>query len=142
MLPISVVEKLVACRGMRFGGPTHERRNHTRFPFRATAALRNLLDGKISPPIRAIVKDISLSGVGLVILKGTPLSEHWIVVIPSARGEVVLKCALARRSSAGSSHENVGASIVGMLSPGLVVSTGTAVSSLTWEFVDAKPVLN
>lgn len=143
MLPAVVVERLLACRGMKFDGPSNEKRKHIRYPFRSTVSIRLLTGANLSPPIKASIKDISLTGLGVVIPRGIQLSELWLLTIPSPRGEITLKCRHVRRTNAGPTNEILGTRIVAMLQPGMTVSNTTQYDTLKWEYVETlSPLTN
>lgn len=128
MLSEAVVERLVSARGLRFGRPTVERRKHVRYPLRTSAHLRTLVSGKhseptLSEPTRVSVRDISLTGVGLVIPAALVLSNDWLLTIPSTRGDITLLCRTVRQARAGSTHLQIGA-VIQRLLEGFTPTTG------------------
>lgn len=123
MLSSEVVERLVSSRGLRFGTPNVERRKHVRYPLRTSAQLRTLIDGKLSEPTRVSLRDISLSGIGLVIPATLTLSSEWVLTIPSGKGDISVLCRTARTARAGSTHFQIGATIQRLIE-GITPTTG------------------
>jgi hypothetical protein len=116
-----------------------DRRVGIRYPIHAPALLRNLDDGRIAAPIPVTVSDISTSGVGLVVVKDTPLSDDWLVTVALTDSEVTFRCQQVRRAPSGEGHETIGARLLGVLRPSIPLIEGKDLRQLERDFSGTTP---
>lgn len=136
MLPTSTLERLAATRGIRFNPNAAEKRDSLRLPLRAAAHLHPIEHRLIRDSVRVVLKDISLSGVGVLLARPCTVPDEWIVwtgIEPAtSRSSLTLVCRTTRVTDAGPSLRLVGGRIEAMLSPGQFVVTGRLLPGYEW----------
>lgn len=136
MLPTSTLERLAATRGIRFHANSGEKRDSIRLPLRAAAHLHLIEHRLIRELVRVVLKDISLSGAAVLLPKGLPVPDEWIVWTgrepATSKSSLTLVCRTTRVTDAGPSLRLLGARIEAMLAPGQVVVTGRLLPGYEW----------
>ena len=137
MLPTSTLERLAATRGLRFTVNPAEKRDALRLPLRIPGYLHFVEHRMILAPIRVVLKDISLSGVGILLprLTGNHPNEWvvWTGLGPATSDHsLVLACQSVRATDAGPTLRLLGGRITALLAPGQRIVPGRLLPGYDW----------
>ncbi|MFN4242816.1 MAG: hypothetical protein ACK4PI_06215 [Tepidisphaerales bacterium] len=149
MLPASVLERFTATRGVRFDFSQLGKRGAVRVPLRFPALVYPADSGQVGQPVRVTLKDISLTGVGVLLPQRVRVPRTWLLCLGpqpmTTRRSLVLRCETARAVQAGPWLWLLGGVIDAMLLPEQTLSVGSAVQTYRWlatrEDTPADPLL-
>lgn len=150
MLPVRLLEQLVASRGVATpppeSEPDSERRSYPSYTLNMPVTLHRVEWRIVLPGSMVTLRDISRSGVALVLpdgnaairetASGTSGSEEWVVWFgPEPRTtfrSVVLLCQTVRRSREADGSWVLGGRIEAVLAPRNTLTAGVALHTMEW----------
>jgi hypothetical protein len=143
MLPVGLLERLVESRGVSACPVGAERRQHPRYTIDAAVTLHRVEWRIVMPGTRATLRDISRSGVGVVLpddgdegrlAPGGP--EEWVVWFGAEPRttfrSVVMLCQTVRRSRGAGGEWVLGGRIEAVLAPRHTLTAGVALHTMEW----------
>lgn len=158
MVPTTVVERILGCNRLRTWGAQDEKRTAMRVPIRRKATIFPVKDGYLGRAEEVRLKDISYSGVALLMPQGIKATAMFVVQIddsdPEKAGKdpIRLLCKVARVREESGLFRLIGASFTHMMaSKEAVVQEGESLALYRWVDVvagtpadlnePAKPIL-
>lgn len=143
MLSQQFFDRLISSHGLRFEAlPTERRVSGSRVPHRRAVALITITGGILTDVLKGTVRDVSLSGVGVVVERDRRVSREWLVCfgakLCTGPDSSVLLCRTTRTTPAGPATSIIGASFLSVLAPGQMIRPGLAMSSYVWLPVEGE----